>query len=150
MYKYLALNCKHYKLDTLKVKSCKENAKPFEQNILRYNYYTSRSAFQSAAGFRQDVADFDGSVVVTLSPVNDTGVLTLTFFLVLTNRREFYPRLTLHGQVSSLKRQKRTFSGSEGSVSSVIEESQSAGKMAQCHRMEAWSLSGLGGGGGIQ
>ncbi len=92
-----------------------------DQTILSYMYYTSRSQDKSefqkmASSFRRDSADFDGNVVITLSPSQDKEVLNLTFFLVLTNRREFYPRRTLKGKLSSLRNRKRTLSTSPKGV----------------------------------
>ena len=96
------------------------------QKILSYMYYTSRSQdkgdFQKmASSFRRDSADFDGNVIITPSPSQDKEVLNLTFFLVLTNRREFYPRRSLR-QLSSLRqKRKRTLSGSDKALSTSAE-----------------------------
>lgn len=104
------------------------------QTILSYMYYTSKSQnkgeFQKmASGSRRDSADFDGNVILTLSPSQDKEVLNLKFFLVLTNRREFYPRRSLKCQLSSLRsRRKRTLSGNERPVfPSSSDESQNSG-----------------------
>ena len=106
------------------------------QTMLSYMYYTSKSQnkgeFQKmTSGSRRDTADFDGNVILTLSPSQDKEVLNLKFFLVLTNRREFYPRRSLKCQLSSLRsRRKRTFSGNERpAIPSSSDEIQILGKL---------------------
>ena len=136
VYKYLSINAERYILDPAKITkiddSCMKDDQSSDQSILSYMYYTSRSQdkgeFQRLnSGFRRDSADFDGNVIITLSPSQDKEVLNLTFFLVLTNRREFYPRRSLKSQMSSLRsKRKRTFSGSEKS-STISDESQATG-----------------------
>ena len=136
VYKYLSINAERYILDPAKITKIDDSAmkddQSSDQSILSYMYYTSRSQdkgeFQKLnSGFRRDSADFDGNVIITLSPSQDKEVLNLTFFLVLTNRREFYPRRSLKSQMSSLRsKRKRTFSGSEKS-SAISDESQLTG-----------------------
>ncbi len=113
-----------------------KTSETIDQTILSYMYYTSRTQdngeFQKmTSSFRRDSADFDGNVVITLSPSQDNEVLNLTFFLVLTNRREFYPRRTLKSKISSLRgHRKRTLSSSPkaGRASESSDEMQFNGK----------------------
>ena len=123
VFKYLSINAEKYKMDPAKITKIDDSGEKLDstvgQTILSYMYYTSKSQnkgeFQKmTSGSRRDIADFDGNVVITLSPSDDKEVLNLNFFLVLTNRRELYPRRYLKSKMSNLKtRRKRTFSGNE-------------------------------------
>ena len=137
VFKYLSINAEKYMMDPAKITKISDSEGVLDpaadHTILSYMYYTSKSQakgeFQKlTSGSRRDSADFDGNVIITLSPSQDKEVLNLKFFLVLTNRREFYPRRSLKCQLSSLRsRRKRTFSGNERSVApSSSDESQNS------------------------
>ena len=140
VFKYLSINAEKYKMDPAKITKIDDSGEKIDstagQTILSYMYYTSKSQnkgeFQKlTSGSRRDIADFDGNVVITLSPSNDKEVLNLNFFVVLTNRRELYPRRFLKSKMSNLKtRRKRTFSGNERTEAVFnSDESQISGKL---------------------
>ena len=155
VFKYLSINAEKYKMDPAKITKFDDYEGRLNstvgQTILSYMYYTSRTQnkgeFQKmASGSRRDTADFDGNVIITLSPSDGKEVLNLKFFLVLTNRREHYPRRSVKSKVSNLRsRRKRTFSGQErADAISSSEESHVSGKFALFYEEFLCVLSPLG------
>ena len=160
VFKYLSINAEKYKMDPAKITKIDDSGEKIDsttgQTILSYMYYTSKSQnkgeFQKlTSGSRRDIADFDGNVVITLSPSNDKEVLNLNFFVVLTNRRELYPRRFLKSKMSNLKtRRKRTFSGNERTEAVFnSDESHISGKFQWfspfLSKVSSWIMSQLDG-----
>ena len=139
VFEYLSINAEKYHMDRSKMTKIDDSEGKTDssvgQTILSYMYYTSKSKsreeFQKMTlGSKRDTADFDSNVVIALIASSDREVLNLKFFLVLTNRRELYPRRPLKGRLSNLRtRRKRTHSGNERQdASSTSDESYSSGK----------------------
>jgi len=137
VFEYLSINAEKYHMDRSKMTKIDDSEGKTDssvgQTILSYMYYTSKSKsreeFQKMTlGSKRDTADFDSNVVIALIASSDREVLNLKFFLVLTNRRELYPRRPLKGRLSNLRtRRKRTHSGNERQdASSTSDESYSS------------------------
>ena len=84
--------------------------------LLTYSYNTEKQPVQFAESWRtrRDTTEYDGHVAVHYRSVDNSDVLNLPYFVILSNKKEFYPRPHLLTSVSSLRRRQRTASGLEG------------------------------------
>ena len=100
--------------------SCVKSSEGFDPSdyLLFYTYTTEKPPVQFLEGWRtrRDTTDFDGFVAVHFS-VNSSNSLSIPFYLILANKKEFYPRPHLLTSISSaLRGRHKANSGMDSAV----------------------------------
>ena len=122
VFYYFVKNCLKYDLSKVEFHLSKdglgESSLQSSGYLLTFTYNTEKQPFQFLDSWRnkRDITEYGGNVVIYYKPSNNTDVITLHFYLLLINKREFYPRPQLLSNISSIRRRHRTISGYESGV----------------------------------
>ena len=122
VFDYFVKNCLKYDLSKVEFHLSKdglgESSLQSSGYLLTFTYSTEKQPFQFLDSWRnkRDITEYGGNVVIYYKLSNNTDVITLHFYLLLINKREFYPRPQLLSNISSIRRRHRTISGYESGV----------------------------------
>ena len=122
VFDYFVKNCLKYDLSKVEFHLSNdelgESSLQSSGSLLTFTYNTEKQPFQLLDSCRnkRDITEYGGNVVIYYKPSNDTDVITLHYYVLLINKREFYPRPQLLANISSIRRRHRTISGYESGV----------------------------------
>ncbi|XP_065662266.1 KICSTOR complex protein SZT2 isoform X3 [Hydra vulgaris] len=105
VYRYFITKASNFGLAKLEMSPTRDVFDP-KDYLLFYRYTTEKQPVQFVEGWRtrRDTTDFDGFVAVHFCVDINNGMLNIPFYLILVNKKEFYPRPHLLTSVSSALR----------------------------------------------
>jgi len=125
-YDYFVNHASKYELSKIQIKKStnKKEHLPALDHLLTYSYSTEKQPVQFMESWRtrRDPTEYDGNVAVHFRRSDNTDVITLPYFVILGDKKEWYPRPQLLSSVSSLRRRQRTQSGMDQTTQNLESE----------------------------
>ena len=114
VFDYFTKHSSKYDLTKVEIHKHTDDTVCLEPNdyLLTYSSSTEKQPIQFGERWRtrRDITEYDSNVAIYFRPSNDI-VMTLPFFVLLGNKKEFYPRRQLLSSISSIRRRHRASSG---------------------------------------
>ena len=130
VFQYLVINANLYNLNKVRVTMKSPDPTKMtvpEDYLLTYSYSTKKEPVQITENWRtrRETTEYDGNVTLQYCKSESDDVLNLPFFVILANKKEFYPRPNMLTSVSSLRRSRQRTS-SVSDLQQIIPEENPA------------------------